>query len=108
MKMGVDLVKIADVTKRLSGSVASIFTESELISDTNKRAGIVAIKEAFFKAIGRKDDWLSVWVEHEETGKPLLRSTLLRMGESVEVSVSYAGEYVVAVVIIFSGYENTP
>lgn len=101
MNIGIDLVKIADIKNKVSGDLAKIFTTSELQSNLEKLAGIFAAKEAFFKALGHQEDWLSVWIEHENSGKPILKSILPLGDKKVEVSISYAGEYATAFVIIF-------
>ena len=101
MKIGIDLVKITEQKNRFSGDLTKVFTEYELNLGGDRLAGTFAAKEAFFKAFGCKDDWLSVWIEHETSGKPILRSILLKENEKAEVSISYAGDYVTAVVIIF-------
>ena len=101
MTIGIDLVKIKDLQVRLSGDLAKVFTSDELQLSSEKIAGVFAAKEAFFKALGRKEDWLSVWLEHENSGKPVLKTILSLDNKKTEVSISYAGEYVTAVVIIF-------
>lgn len=100
MKTGIDLVKVSDLKQRLGGDLSKVFSDSELKYKEEKLAGVFALKEAFFKALGRKDDWLSVFVTHEDSGKPKVISTLLPENQQIDASVSYAGEYVVAVVII--------
>ncbi|OGI67421.1 hypothetical protein A3A05_02240 [Candidatus Nomurabacteria bacterium RIFCSPLOWO2_01_FULL_41_12] len=101
MKIGIDLVKITDLQKTIYGDLEKIFTIDELSSTPKELAGIFAAKEAFFKALGRKEDWLSVWLEHEDSGKPLLKTILPLDNKKTEVSISYAGEYATAIVIIF-------
>jgi len=101
MTIGIDLVKVKDLKERFTGDVSKVFTQSELESCGGKLAGVFAAKEAFFKALGHKEDWLSVWLEHEESGKPVLKSILPLENKQIEVSITYAGEYVTAVVIIF-------
>lgn len=101
MKAGIDLVKISDLKEKIEGSLSKVFTTSELEQDSKKLAGIFAVKEAFFKALGRKEDWLSIWLEHEDSGRPVLKTILPLENKSIEVSISYAGEYVTAIVIIF-------
>lgn len=100
MKLGIDLVKNSDLKQRLDGGLENVFTDSELASGQDKLPGIFAAKEAFFKALGRKEDWLKVWLGHESSGKPVLHSVLLEADEKTEVSISYAGDYVTAIVVI--------
>ena len=101
MKIGIDLVKIAGLKDKIGEDLAKVFTVSELEGDSKKLAGIFAAKEAFFKAWGKKEDWLSVWLEHEDSGKPVLNTIFPLENKKIEVSISYAGEYVTAVVVIF-------
>jgi len=101
MQIGIDLVKIKELQTRISGDLGKVFTTSELEWSGDKLASVFAAKEAFFKALGRKEDWLSVWLEHNDLGKPILKSLLDIPDKHIEVSISYTEEYVVAVVIIF-------
>lgn len=102
--IGIDLVYIPEFQHRLekSGGVENVFTGSELAQNNKLEslAGIFAAKEAFMKAIGRKIDWQDVWVEKKESGQPTLASPTLASGEKVQISISYAGEYALAVVMI--------
>lgn len=78
-----------------------IFTASELQNtETHNLAGKFAAKEAFFKALGKKIDWLEVWIEHLETGQLVIKSTALDSKQEVSVSVSYSGDFVIAICII--------
>lgn len=104
MILGIDLVLISEFQKRLelSGGASKVFLDSEFEQNTKTEslAGVFAAKEAFFKALGRKADWLDVWIEKDKEGKPKLQSSLLPTGSHAEVSISHAGDYVVAVVVI--------
>ena len=103
MKVGIDLVFIPEFKKRLnSGDLSKVFTEAELKENTSPEslAGVFAAKEAFMKALGRKIDWLEVWLEKQASGKPTLSSTQLSKDRQVEVSVSHDGDYAVACVVI--------
>ena len=119
--LGIDLVYLLEFKIKLkSVQLGKIFLEIELAQNKSVEslAGIFAAKEAFFKAIGRKEDWLSVWIEKnlpspkasadakamtdrsEGQGKPHLYSTLIKNNQKAEVSISHSGDYAVAVVII--------
>lgn len=108
--IGVDLVSIPEFKRRLeqSGGVEKVFIESELAQNQKLEslAGIFAAKEAFMKAIGRKIDWRDVWLEKEQSGKPLLVSPLLAPGQKARVSISHAGDYATAIVILSSNIEE--
>ena len=79
-----------------------IFLPTELSQNTRMEslAGTFAVKEAFFKAIGRKENWLEVWIEKEKSGRPVLHSTLVNANQKVDISISRAGDYAVAAVLI--------
>ena len=100
--LGIDLVYLPEFEKKLKNlELEKIFLSHELIQNKSPEslAGVFADKEAFFKAIGSKEDWLDVWVEKTAEGKPLLRSTLVQNKKS-ELSISHSGDYVIAVVIL--------
>ncbi len=79
-----------------------VFLSHELSQNKTQEslAGVFAAKEALFKAIGRKENWLDVWIEKKKTGKPELKSTLINLKQKIEVSIAHAGDYVIAVVMI--------
>ena len=96
------MVFLPEFEKRLRNlELEKIFLSHELVQNKSLEslAGVFAAKEAFFKAIGSKEDWLDVWVEKTAEGKPLLRSTLVQNKKS-ELSISHSGDYVIAVVIL--------
>lgn len=100
---GIDLVYLPEFEAKMKNlSMEKVFLSSELSENktTESLAGIFAAKEAFFKAIGRKEDWLTVWIEKTREGKPQLKSLLLDEGKKTEVSISHAGDYAVAIVIL--------
>ncbi len=103
MKTGIDLVHLAAFKKHIKNiPLGKIFLQSELQENKNAQslAGIFAAKEAFFKAIGKKEDWLHVWVEKKSSGQPLMSSVLLSKNEKISVSISHDGNYAIAIVII--------
>ncbi len=97
------MVQISDFRRRFSTDdlLAKVFSSDELKNSKQAEnlAAIFAAKEAFFKAVGRKADWLDVWVEKSQTGEPELKSVLLNGGRA-QVSLSHSGDYATAVVII--------
>jgi holo-[acyl-carrier protein] synthase len=103
MQCGIDLVYQPDFKARTQEiSAGQVFTQLEL--EQNQRleqlAGVFAAKEAFMKALGRKIDWLDVWVEKHANGQPVLKSNILPPRQSVSLSISHDGDYAAAVVII--------
>ena len=101
--IGVDIVHLPEFKKRLKKfPMDKLFLPIELTQNTRieSLASIFAVKEAFFKAIGRKENWLDVWIEKKESGKPELHSSLVKANQKVDVSISRAGDYAVAAVLL--------
>lgn len=100
---GIDLVQISELKRRLDKTdLGKIFSTSELSQNKSLESlsGIFAAKEAFFKALGVKEDWREVWIEKEKSGKPRLYSTLLSPKQKAGVSISHAADFAIAIVII--------
>lgn len=103
--LGIDIVYLPEFEKKLKNlSMDKVFLPFELSQNkTNESlAGIFAAKEAFFKAIGEKKNWLDVWVEKTKSGKPRLYSTLIKNNQKAEVSISHAEDYAISIVMIKS------
>jgi len=114
--LGIDLVFLPEFENKFKNiPMDKVFLDTELSQNKSKEslAGIFAAKEAFFKAIGKKEDWLSVWIEKNpsagrrspegdsgQAGKPNLYSTLLKKNQKAEVSISHSGDYAIAIVMI--------
>lgn len=104
MQCGVDLVYLPEFKQRTESLPAgTIFTQAELDQNNSLEslAGVFAAKEAFMKALGRKNDWHDVWVEKTPSGQPILKSNILSANQSAAISISHDGDYAAAVVIIF-------
>lgn len=101
--VGIDLVYLPEFEKKFKNiPLEKVFLDSELSQNkaVESLAGVFAAKEAFFKAIGRKANWLEVWVEKSKSGKPELKSALLTKNQKAQLSISHAGDYAIAVVMI--------
>ena len=101
--LGIDLVYLPEFEKKLKNlSLEKVFLPHELSQNKSREslAGIFAAKEAFFKAIGKKENWLEVWIEKEESGRPVIYSDLVPPTTKKEVSISHGGDYAIAVVLI--------
>ena len=110
MKIGIDLVQISSFEKHIKNIThEKVFTSDELRQNKNieSLAGIFASKEAFFKALSVKDEWLNVWIEKEPSGQPIINSNLLSDNQKAQVSISHDGDYVVAVVIVETGFPSS-
>ncbi len=105
--LGIDIVYLPEFEKKVKNlSLEKVFLSHELSQNktVENLAGIFAAKEAFFKAIGRKENWLDVWIEKTKEGKPLIKSVLTQ-NKIAELSISHAGDYAIAIVGIKD--ENT-
>lgn len=101
--LGIDLVYLPEFEEKLKNiSLDKVFSLSEMSENKSREnlAGVFAAKEAFFKAIGKKENWLDVWIEKNKEGQPMLKSALIKNDRKIELSISHAGNYAVAVVII--------
>lgn len=103
--IGIDIVYLPEFEEKLKNiSLEKVFLPFELSQNKTfeSLAGIFAAKEAFFKAIGKKEDWLSVWIEKNKEGKPQLKTLLLSQTQKAEVSISHALDYSIAIVLLNS------
>jgi len=103
MQIGTDLLQISEFKNRLKDAsiLEKIFLPVELEQNiaSENLAGVFAAKEAFFKAMGTKLNWLDVRIEKKSSGKPELFSRYLG-DRKADVSISHSGDYAVAMVII--------
>lgn len=102
--IGIDIVYLPEFRVKMKNfPLEKVFLQSELIQNKTieNLAGIFAAKEAFFKALGRKEEWLDVWVEKGRTGKPSIYSNLITPSLNLEVSIAHKNEFTVAVVLIW-------
>jgi len=107
MKIGTDVVYIPRIKKLLEQekSLKKVFHKSEYKDFRAEHiAGVFAVKEAFFKAIGKKVNWLEIEIKNKKTGKPLLIiSDNLRDKfkiKDVDISISHDKDYAIAQVLI--------
>lgn len=101
--LGIDIVYLPEFKMKMKNSpLEKVFLPFELSQNKTSEslAGVFAAKEAFFKATGKKQDWLSVWIEKNKEGKPQLKSLLIKNSQETEVSISHAGNYAIAIVMI--------
>ena len=100
MRIGIDLVKISRAKSLIANPSAlnKILTPEELTDNSESVAGIIAVKEAYFKATDTKGDWLSLKILHKSSGKPILVMTDGRIINSI--SITHDGEYAAAVVLL--------
>jgi len=107
IKTGVDIVYIPRIGKLMEneGFIKKTFHASECMNyKTEHIAGIFAAKEAFFKAIGKRPDWLKVEVKNQKTGRPMLiisdELNEKRRIEDIDLSISHDKDYAIAAISI--------
>jgi holo-[acyl-carrier protein] synthase len=109
--VGIDLIEVARVRKAIERNprfVDRVFTELEIRYSEGKKsrfehlAGRFAVKEAFFKAVGRRIAWADVETENLPSGQPRLvvRSTEDFGFTRSHVTISHTAEYATAVVVL--------
>ena len=108
VRTGVDLVEISDFAGSLQRGGAAfrrrLFHPSEAAGASVERlAAVFAAKEAAFKALELPaGDWLVVEIAHTSTGRPVMRFVPEYDSSHVvscDVSITHAGDYVVASVV---------
>ncbi len=101
-RIGTDIVKISRIEKSIKSNVFlhRVFTdkEREYCKKAESFAGIFAVKEAYFKAVGTgiNKPLADIEVLHNDMGKPYINGI-----ENCDVSISHDGEYAIAAVIIW-------
>ncbi len=111
LKAGVDIVYIPRMVRLLENQDAlqRMLHPSELADSNGKAngraehiAGIIAAKEAFFKAFEQRPRWHDVEVKLKTNGKPTLSfmSLWAERIEDIDVSISHDQDYAIACVVI--------
>ena len=103
IRTGIDLVYVPAVRKMLGNdkTLSRFFHQSELKNDPQHMAGIIAAKEAFFKALGIMPKFLEIEIAYDPSGKPKIKaSPQLKKYKSCDVSISHEKNYAVAVVVM--------
>ncbi|MBW2989441.1 holo-ACP synthase [Candidatus Woesearchaeota archaeon] len=102
LKTGIDIAYIPRIEKitRNKRVLGRIFSKSELkVMDAEHLAGIFALKEAFFKALGIKPRWLSIEVTNKRSGEPkvtLSEDIKIKSLVSMSCSISHDKDYAAA------------
>lgn len=105
VRTGIDLVFVPRMKGFLANEAAvkKTFHPSELVPNTPEHcAGILAAKEAFFKALQQAPRWLEVEVKKQKNGRPqfVLSELLAQKLQSYDVSITHDGDYAVASVVL--------
>ena len=105
ISIGTDIVYIPKMRKLMENDafIRKVFHSSEFTGSTAEHiAGIFAAKEAFFKAINRKPDWLKVEIKSKKSGRPALETAdeLKDKFTDIDVSISHEKDYAIATVLV--------
>ena len=105
IKTGVDIVHIPRIQRLLENpdALRRMLHDSELADpDPQHLAGIIAAKEAFFKAFEMRPRWHDVEVKSKPNGKPtfLLSAEFQEQVEDLDLSISHDHEYAIAQVVV--------
>lgn len=105
LRTGIDIIHIPKLAKQAQtqGYLDKMLHPSEQHNlEPPHLAGIIAAKEAFFKAINQPLDWLAVEVEYEDSGRPKLNLSEQydTQVSDLDVSISHDHEYAIAQVVI--------
>lgn len=97
MDVGIDLVAVARIEQILADPVLvrKFFSNQEITDNLESLAGILAAKEAYMKAHGKKLDWLSIEIRKSDSGKPYIVDK-----PNAHLSISHDRLYAVAVVLL--------
>lgn len=101
---GVDIVFIPTIEKMMGNVVLlqKFFHIQELENSKPEHlAGIIAAKEAFFKAYGTLPKFQDVTIEYAKTGKPqIATSPSYSDFKSCDLSISHDNNYAIAFVVL--------
>ncbi|MBI4150268.1 holo-ACP synthase [Candidatus Woesearchaeota archaeon] len=102
---GVDIVHIPTIEHLLEdpATLKRMLHASELSHpDPQHLAGIIAAKEAFFKAFEMRPQWHEIEVKAKSNGKPVLvlSTKWERQIMDLDVSISHDHEYAIAQVVV--------
>jgi phosphopantetheine--protein transferase-like protein len=107
VKIGCDIVQVSRIEKMMQTQrvLKKVFHPSELSRfEAEHLAGIFAVKEATFKALGLpSDSWLLIEVKYRPSGKPqLVLASEIQTSkiQSMDYSISHDGGLAFAVVTI--------
>ena len=100
---GVDIVYIPKIRKMIGDDalLKKFFHHKELSPDVQHLAGIIAIKEAFFKALGMVPKFDAIEIIYEASGRPKIKpAPEFKSYKSCDVSISHDKDYAIALVVM--------
>ena len=104
MKIGIDILDIKDLKKRLDRTpnlIDKLLNQEELKSLKIKSiAGKIAAKEAIIKTgYLRAGEWLKVQIENDAKGAPFAKNNLSARINSINISISHIKQIAIAVAV---------
>ena len=101
---GVDIIYIPGIKHILKDEkrLEKFFDSTELTDTTTEHlAGIIAAKEAFFKALGEIPHFRNIQIAYQNSNKPYIVATSrLQTYRSIDISISHDKDYAIAVVVL--------
>lgn len=112
IRCGVDIVFIPDAVAKFKDEAVlkRFFHAKELENSSHEHlAGLLAAKEAFFKALGMVPRFLDIQISNEPSGKPvLIAAPQWQTFRYSDLSISHDKDYAIAMVVIVTGEGNIP
>lgn len=104
MKIGIDILDIEDLKKRLDRTpslIDKLLSQEELKSlNIESVAGKIAAKEAIIKTGYLKvGEWLKVQIVNDAKGAPCVKNNLGTRIDSVNISISHIKQIAIAVAV---------
>ncbi len=104
MRCGVDIVYIPALRHKFQNEAVlkKFFHQNEMKNPSLEHlAGIIAAKEAFFKAVGKVPKFLDVQVAYQDGGRPyIVAAPKWQTYKDCDVSISHDQDYAIAMVIL--------
>ena len=96
---GTDIVHIPSIKRIINDdSLLKKYFHSSELGDIEHLAGIMAAKEAFFKAIGTVPKFLEIEIQHESTGRPKIVTSIKH--KRCDMSISHDQDYAISMVVV--------
>ncbi len=112
IRCGTDIVYIPSVASKLKNDAVlrKFFHAGEVRNGSMEHlAGVLAAKEAFFKALGIVPKFLDIELKYESGGRPYINAApQWQLFKHCDVSISHDKDYAFAVVVIVTGEGNIP
>ncbi len=105
LRCGIDIVHIPRIARLLENpeAIKRMLCDAELADmDPHHIAGLIAAKEAFFKAFEMAPVWHDIEIQKKQNGKPTLAFSSRFDGriDECDLSISHDADYAIAYVVI--------